>query len=136
MIYKLYPNTENLNDTDKFIWLMTTEEPVMLHLLQELFSSLSNERVNFVRLNIYSALNTAGTYGWYTSGNDDRAEGHFVWTDTGYPRPLNYTNWHAGQPNNVGNVQDCLLMQYPNDNFEWGDVNCNDKHPFICETHI
>ena len=87
-------------------------------------------------LNIYSALNTAGTYGWYTSGNDDRSEGYFVWTDTGYPRPLNYKYWHAGQPNNVGNVQDCLLMQYPNDNFEWGDVNCNDKHPFICETHI
>ena len=26
MFYKLYPNTEK-SDTDKFIWLMTTEDP-------------------------------------------------------------------------------------------------------------
>ena len=29
----LYPNTENLSDTYKFIWLMPTEDPDMLHLL-------------------------------------------------------------------------------------------------------
>ena len=46
MIYKLYPNAENLSDTDKFIWLMTTEDPDMLHLLQQLLSSLSEERIN------------------------------------------------------------------------------------------
>ena len=32
MIYKFYPNSENLSDTDKFIWIMTTEDPDMLHL--------------------------------------------------------------------------------------------------------
>ena len=79
---------------------------------------------------------TAGSYGWYTSGSDESSEGNFVWTDTGYPNPLNYTDWHPGQPNNVGSVQDCLLMEYASDNFQWGDVNCNDKHPFICETHM
>ena len=37
MIYKLNPNAENLNDTDEsFIWLMTTDDPDMLHLLQQL----------------------------------------------------------------------------------------------------
>ena len=46
VIYKLYPNTENLNDKDKFIWLMTTEDPDMLHLLQQMLSSLSEERIN------------------------------------------------------------------------------------------
>ena len=46
MTYNLYPNTENLSDTDKFIWLMTTEDPDMLHLLQQLLSSLSEERIN------------------------------------------------------------------------------------------
>ena len=39
MIYKLYPNTENLDDKDEFIWLMTTEDPDMLHLLQQMLSS-------------------------------------------------------------------------------------------------
>ena len=46
MIYNLYSNTENLSDTDKLIWLMTTEDPDMLHLLQQLLSSLSEERIN------------------------------------------------------------------------------------------
>ena len=46
VIYKLYPNTENLNDKDKFIWLMTTENPDMLHLLQQMLSSLSEERIS------------------------------------------------------------------------------------------
>ena len=46
MIYNLYPNTENLSDTDKFIWRMTTEDPDMLHLLQQLLSSLSEERIS------------------------------------------------------------------------------------------
>ena len=41
MTYNLYPNTENLSDTDKFIWF-----PDMLHLLQQLLSSLSEERIN------------------------------------------------------------------------------------------
>ena len=51
MIYKLNPNAENLNDTDEsFIWLMTTDDPDMLHLLQQLLSSLSEERIN--RLNL------------------------------------------------------------------------------------
>ena len=42
-IYNLYPNTEILSDTDKFIWLLTTEDLDMLHLLQQLLSSLSEE---------------------------------------------------------------------------------------------
>ncbi|WAR04741.1 MLRP2-like protein, partial [Mya arenaria] len=80
-----------------------------------------------------AAYTTAGQHGWYTSGNDERTEGGFKWTDTGYPYSLNYTNWHAGQPNNVGDAQDCLLLQYPSSDYEWGDISCADKHPFICE---
>ena len=45
MIYEFYPNSENLSDTDKFIWIMTTEDPDMLHLLQQFISSLSEERI-------------------------------------------------------------------------------------------
>ena len=50
VIYYLHPNTENLSDTDKFIWLMTTEDPDMLHLLQQILSSLSEERINRLKL--------------------------------------------------------------------------------------
>ena len=53
MIYKLYHNTENLSDTDKFIWLMTDEDPDMLHLLQQLLLSLSEERIKRLNINLW-----------------------------------------------------------------------------------
>lgn len=83
-----------------------------------------------------TAYTAVGSNGWYTSGTDERTEGQFVWADTGYPYRVNYTKWHIGQPNNVGNAQNCLLLQYSDVHYEWGDVNCDDKHPFICEIHM
>lgn len=78
-------------------------------------------------------LSVVANNGFYTSGSDDRAEGIFEWTDTGTPYPITYSNWQPGQPNNVGSNQDCLLLQYPDDDLTWGDVDCGGKHPFICE---
>ena len=47
---------------------------------------------------------------------------------------VSYSNWKTGQPNDVGGDQDCLLLQYPDLDFEWGDVDCDERHPFICKT--
>lgn len=77
---------------------------------------------------------TAGQNGFYISGNDETSENHFVWTNGGSPSSVTYKNWYPGQPNNVGSNQDCLLMQYPDAGYQWGDVECTEKHPFICES--
>lgn len=77
---------------------------------------------------------TAGQSGFYLSGNDETSENHFVWTNNGTPTSLSYSNWYPGQPNNVASNQDCLLMQYPDADYQWGDVACSEKHSFICET--
>ncbi|MCG8046148.1 MAG: reverse transcriptase domain-containing protein [Candidatus Thiodiazotropha endolucinida] len=45
MVYKLYPNVEWLNDKDKLIWLMSTEDSDMIHLVQTLLSTLSEKRI-------------------------------------------------------------------------------------------
>ena len=50
MIYKLYLNTESLNGKDKLIWLKSTEDSDMFHLLQQLLSSFSEERINKLKL--------------------------------------------------------------------------------------
>ncbi|XP_046554262.1 uncharacterized protein LOC124263652 [Haliotis rubra] len=83
-----------------------------------------------------AVLNAAGGYGWYTGGNDERSEGMFDWTDTGLPYQSAYSDWHQGQPNNVANDQNCLLLQYANANYEWGDVDCDEAHPYICEVEL
>lgn len=86
------------------------------------------------RLHIYRLeLRAAGQNGFYLNGNDEDNEGSYKWTVSGYPVSLNYTNWHAGQPNNVGNNQDCILMEYPESSYEWGDVMCSEPYAFICE---
>jgi len=79
------------------------------------------------------SLRVVGENGFYTSGNDLYHEHSFVWTNRGVLDIMPYTNWHANQPNNVGGNQDCLLMEYPEDGFSWGDVDCWTQHPFICE---
>ncbi|KAK7089684.1 hypothetical protein V1264_024522 [Littorina saxatilis] len=80
-----------------------------------------------------SSLTGAGQYGFYTAGSDERSEHTFDWTDTGTPYRGTYSNWKEGQPNNVASDQDCLLLQYPDLDFEWGDVDCDERHPFICK---
>ncbi|GFR65787.1 C-type lectin [Elysia marginata] len=87
-------------------------------------------------INADTALSSAGQFGFFTSGNDLKSEHNFVWTDTGSARPVKdiFENWHAHQPNNVGGVQDCLLLEYASDGYTWGDVDCVSTHPFICES--
>lgn len=80
------------------------------------------------------ALSAAGQYGYYAGGNDERLEHTFDWTDSGVPYQGTYTDWKTGQPNNVANDQDCLLLQYPDLDYQWGDVDCDERHPFICKT--
>lgn len=78
-------------------------------------------------------LTAAGQNGYYISASDEKSEGNYVWTDTGTAYNVNFTRWHPGQPNDVGSNQDCVLMEYPAADFDWGDVDCQTKHPYICQ---
>ncbi|CAH1777783.1 unnamed protein product [Owenia fusiformis] len=82
------------------------------------------------------ALEFASREGWWTSGNDDDKWGVWKWLNTPTLNRFSYTNWHPGQPNNVANEQHCMLMEYPANNWAWGDVECFSKHPFICEISV
>ena len=54
--------------------------------------------------------------------------GH-IWSDFS---PVTYTYWAPGEPNNAGNVEDCVEM-YPNDG-KWNDIRCDGKRNWICKT--
>ncbi|XP_077323753.1 pulmonary surfactant-associated protein A-like [Lithobates pipiens] len=43
---------------------------------------------------------------------------------------ITYFNWHAGEPNNLRNNEDCVEMW---DDGGWNDENCASKRFFICE---
>ncbi len=62
----------------------------------------------------------------WLGGNDFVTEGSFVWI-TG--EEFVYTNWAPGEPNNVGGVQDYMVM-YPSG--QWDDDNVTTRY-YICE---
>ena len=59
---------------------------------------------------------------------DSAVEGQFVWQHSS--KPLSWSNWNPGEPNDVANSQDCVMLQ--NDlrntggiNWKWDDYYCS-----------
>ncbi|XP_067661422.1 uncharacterized protein [Haliotis asinina] len=110
------------------------EENALSHLVAINSKEEQDFLVNVIKSS--PALTAAGMGGFYTSGNDELIEKTFQWTGSELSRNITYTNWYPGQPNNVGGVQHCLLMEYPTADYQWGDVECNTAHPYICEVDL
>lgn len=70
-----------------------------------------------------------GGGGWWLGVTDQTTEAFFT-QGIGGP-PVNFVNWHAGEPNNVGN-EDCAVDNAFNDN-TWNDANCGSANKFVCE---
>ncbi|XP_039674639.1 ladderlectin-like isoform X2 [Perca fluviatilis] len=54
----------------------------------------------------------------------------WLWTDGS---KFDYTSWAAGEPNNQGGGEFCLLMNW-NDN--WNDWACTNKAAFVCSKNL
>ncbi|CAB3375167.1 Hypothetical predicted protein [Cloeon dipterum] len=75
---------------------------------------------------------------FWTSGTDQGEEGHFFWMSTG--RPLTFTNWNAGEPNNFryenGEEEHCLeLWNRDGKGLKWNDTPCSFETYFVCEVN-
>lgn len=73
---------------------------------------------------------------FWTSGTDLAEEGTFFWMATG--RPITFTNWNAGEPNNFryenGEEENCLeLWNRDGKGLKWNDTPCSFETYFICE---
>ncbi|XP_046542998.1 C-type lectin lectoxin-Lio2-like [Haliotis rubra] len=65
-------------------------------------------------------------------GADDLwEEGVFRWAATN--QELNFTDWKAGEPNNIHNNENCVEIEYYLQD-QWNDDMCTKKQSFICET--
>ena len=54
-------------------------------------------------------------------------EGEFKWIDGSNPT---FTDWHPGEPNDQGRVEDCAVIY---DSFQgWNDYHCNLTFPALC----
>jgi len=73
---------------------------------------------------------------FWISGTDQGEEGHFFWMSTG--RPISFTNWNAGEPNNFkyenGEEEHCLeLWNRDGKGLKWNDTPCSFETYFLCE---
>ncbi|HMV69280.1 MAG TPA: MopE-related protein, partial [Myxococcota bacterium] len=71
---------------------------------------------------------------WWTGMNDLSQEGRWVWVNGD---AVTYTNWHAGEPNNVfsgtyNQDEDCMQFNRYGDG-TWNDEWCSQAFMFICE---
>ncbi|XP_050315554.1 mannose-binding protein C [Anthonomus grandis grandis] len=77
-----------------------------------------------------------GNEHFWTSGTDLADEGNFFWMSTG--RPITFTNWNAGEPNNFeyenGEQENCLeLWNRDGKGLKWNDSPCSFETYFVCE---
>nr|XP_031545720.1 low affinity immunoglobulin epsilon Fc receptor isoform X1 [Vicugna pacos] len=55
-------------------------------------------------------------------------EGEFIWMDK---KPLNYSNWQPGEPNDAGQGENCVMMQASG---KWNDAFCNNRlDGWVCD---
>ena len=53
---------------------------------------------DFLYISFINFFKGMGHEHFWTSGTDQGEEGKFFWMGTG--KPITYTNWNAGEPNN------------------------------------
>lgn len=69
---------------------------------------------------------------YWTGGKDDVTEGRWVWVSSG--ATFDFLDWNTGEPNNVGEGEDCLeFFKQTNHENSWNDNSCEKSFNFICE---
>ncbi|KAF4518174.1 hypothetical protein B566_EDAN007866 [Ephemera danica] len=64
-------------------------------------------------------LTSLGPRHYWTSGSDSVQEGQWTWTSTA--RPVVFTDWHSGEPNNLNGNEDVIVMWHKNGVLAWND---------------
>ena len=63
---------------------------------------------------------------------DSSVEGHFIWQYSS--KPLSWSNWVSGEPNNLGGDEDCVGLAF-HSNWKWNDFPCGKSHDWDLDMH-
>ncbi|XP_039674641.1 galactose-specific lectin nattectin-like [Perca fluviatilis] len=63
----------------------------------------------------------------WIGGTDKAHVFRWLWTDRSH---FTYTSWNAGEPNNHGGAEFCIVMNWGGAN--WNDWGCNHQVAFVC----
>ncbi|XP_058457354.1 proclotting enzyme-like [Malaya genurostris] len=67
---------------------------------------------------------------FWIGANDLGVNGVYKWQFSG--KPISFTNWRNGEPNNKNNNEHCVTVM-GNKQAHWVDVNCKGKRQVLCE---
>jgi len=71
---------------------------------------------------------------FWIGATDIEREGQFRWVNG---QGLGFARWYRSQPNKkYPNNEHCVTFNYWGKDAKWGDRNCFDSRPFLCETMI
>merc|ERR1712142_1316180 len=65
----------------------------------------------------------------WIGASDLETEETFLWTNG---KPLSYNSWAPGEPNNHGNREDCVEVNFRSPGL-WNDRPCHKERKFMCE---
>jgi len=54
-----------------------------------------------------------------------------VWSPSN--TPLSYTNWNAGEPNNYGGAEHCVMAHGWGKWGKWNDDGCAKEKKYVCQ---
>lgn len=71
---------------------------------------------------------------FWIGATDIEREGQFRWING---QGLGFARWYSSQPNKkYPNNEHCVTFNYWGKDTKWGDRNCYDSRPFLCETTV
>jgi len=71
---------------------------------------------------------------FWIGATDIEREGQFRWVNG---QGLGFARWYRSQPNKkYPNTEHCVSFNYWGKDTKWGDRNCYDSRPFLCETMV
>ena len=68
----------------------------------------------------------------WIGATDEVVEGQWMWYKI--EQPVTYADWGPSEPNSnpLGEIEDCLVM-WAGYQWEWADLNCDERAYFVCE---
>ncbi|KAK3576608.1 hypothetical protein CHS0354_023125 [Potamilus streckersoni] len=72
----------------------------------------------------------------WIDGSDILTENEWRWMGReGVSKPIVYTNWYPGQPDNTGDTEHCLELMnaFSGNHGQYNDYPCDSRHGLICE---
>ena len=72
-------------------------------------------------------------HGYFTAAHENE-DGEFIWPNGTTNEFSNFENWDDTQPDNWGGISEkCMALWEDSHHYQWHDVPCDTKLPFICE---